>query len=266
MSKALLLTLLVVLFASCDSTKKIVYMQDVPVNIAEKVPDSKGITIQPKDKLSIIVSSKDPELASMFNLPVASYQMGSVAAETSLSMTAQQKILGYVVDNDGNIDFPVLGTLHVSGLTRKEVSDLVKKQLKSQSYIQDAVVTVEFINLTYSVLGEIKNPGTYSIEGDRITLLDALGRAGDLTIYGRRENILLIREVNGERTNYRIDLTSSQFLDSSIYYLQQNDVIYIEPNAVRAGQSTINDNNVKSVSLWTSIASLIATIGVLVFK
>lgn len=266
MNKALILALLVVLFTSCDSSKKIVYMQDMPLNIAEKVPYTKGIIIQAKDKLSIIVSSKDPELASMFNLPIASYQAGIVSAENALSMTGQQKLLGYVVDNDGNIEFPVLGTLHIAGLTRKEVSDLIKKQLKSQNYIQDPVITVEFINLSYSLLGEIKNPGTYSIEGDRITLLDAIGRGGDLTIYGRRENVLLIREVNGERINYRIDLTSSKFLDSSGYYLQQNDIIYIEPNTVRAGQSTINDNNLKSVSLWTSITSLIATICVLVFK
>ena len=170
------------------------------------------------------------------------------------------------MDSNGNIDFPVLGEIQVAGLTRWELSQKIKQMLSEQNLLKDAVVTVEFMNLKVAVIGEVNSPNTYDITNDKFTLLDALSMAGDLTIYGRRDNVSVIREENGERTIYRVDLRSVDLFSSPAYYLQQNDVVYVEPNKVRAGQSTINENNLKSVSLWVSIASFLTTIATLIIS
>jgi polysaccharide export outer membrane protein len=173
----------------------------------------------------------------------------------------------YTVDSDGNIDFPVVGKLHIAGMNREQVAAYVKDQLVSKDYVKDAVVTVEYANLGYSVLGEVSKPGRFNIDKDRITILDAISAAGDLTIYGKRENILVQREENGERKFYRVNLNSGENLYSSpVYYLQQNDIIYVEPNTMRARQSNVNGNNVLSASFWVSLASLATTITALIIK
>lgn len=262
MNKILPLLLLILLATSCNTSKEIVYLQNTVFNTPETSTIDKGIKIQARDKLSIIISSKNPELSALFNLPITSAQDKNDA----LSAGQQPKLLGYIVDSNGNIDFPILGSLKVDGLTRKELSDLIKTRIISENYIQDVIVSVEFTNLKFSVLGEVKAPGTYSIDGERLTILEALGIAQDLTIYGKRDNIMVIREINGERITYSIDIRSTDTFSSPAYYLQQNDVVYVQPNKVRAGQSTVNDNNFKSVTLWTSIAALLTTVAVLIWK
>jgi polysaccharide export outer membrane protein len=231
-------------------------MQDLdnankPITIPE-------ITIQPQDMLSIVVSSKEPELAGPFNLPVISYQG---AGETYV----QQRILGYIVDKEGNIDFPILGTLHVEGFTRPRLSQFVKEKIIAEGYIKDPVVTVQFMNFRVTVNGEVVRPGTYEIKSDHITLFEALSMAGDLTIYGRRDNVKVVREKNGERTVYEADLRVSNIFNSPVYYLQQNDIIYVTPNKYRSNQSN-NAGQVQQISLWVSIASFLASVAVLVFK
>lgn len=257
--RTVLLALTATAAISCSTTyKKINYIQDATPGQSEEILINKGILIQPKDMISIVVSSRNPELAQIFNLPRVTYQLGS--GTTGGSGSNSNGIVGYSVNNDGNIDFPVLGEIHVAGFTRWEVSKMIKKMLAERDLLKDAVVTVEFMNFKVSVIGEVNNPDTYDITGDKITLLEALSMAGDLTIYGRRDNVSVIREQNGERVIYRVDLRSVDLFDSPAYYLQQNDVVYVEPNKVRAGQSTINENNLKSVSLWVSIASFLTTI------
>lgn len=246
--------------ASCSTYKKINYLQDVVPDKAERIAINKGILIQPKDMISIVVSSRNPELALMFNLPVISYQAGSEV----VSGQGTQRLLGYVVDNDGNIDFPVLGLIKAAGMTRWELANEIKSMIIAQNYIKDPVVTVEFMNFKISVMGEVTAPGTYTIEGDKITLLQALSLAKDLTIFGRRDNVSVIREQDGERVIYQVDLRSVSLFESPAYYLQQNDIVYVEPNKVRAGQSTINENNVKSVSLWVSVGSFLTSLAVLI--
>jgi len=249
----------VMVLASCSTYKKINYIQDVEANVAEEIAINKGILIQPKDMVSIIVSSRNAELAVMFNLPVVSYQAGS-----EIAMTSNMRLIGYVVDNNGDIDFPVLGTLHVAGMTRWELASLVKTSLIDGGYLTDPVVTVQFMNFKISVMGEVTAPGTYTIDGDKITLLEALSLAKDMTIYGRRDCVYVIREQNGTRTTYQVDVRTKDMFDSPAYYLQQNDVIYVEPNKVRAGQSTINENNIKSVGLWVSIGSFLTTLATMI--
>ena len=251
--------------ASCSTTyKNINYIQDALPDETEQMTISKGILIQPKDMISIVVSSRNPELAQIFNLPRVTYQIASGTSSTGSGSGSSNGIMGYSVDNDGNIDFPVLGTIHVAGMTRWELAKMIKKMLISQDLLKDAVVTVEFMSFKVSVIGEVNSPGTYDIQGDKITLLEALSMAGDLTIFGKRDNVTVIREQNGERIFYKVDLRSIDLFDSPAYNLQQNDVVYVEPNKVRAGQSTINENNLKSVSLWISIASFLTTIATLI--
>ena len=262
MKKLYLLFAALLSLSACNTSKKILYVQDMPFDSLVAVERAAEIKIQPQDQLSIVVTSRDPELSLPFNLPRANVQLGSA----SVSSASNNGILGYTVDASGNIDFPILGELHVEGLTRKELSVLVKERLVSSGLLKDPVVTVEFMNLYISVLGEVANPGRVTIQKDRITLLEALSQAGDLTIYGKRDGVIVIREDGDDRISYKVDLRDVSLFTSPAYYLQQNDVVYVEPNTVRAGQSTINENNMKSVSMWISIASFLMTLAMLIFK
>ena len=254
---SILLVLLVVSAASCSTYKKINYIQDAQLDTALTMIANQGILIRPMDMISIVVSSRDPELARIYNLPVVTYQAGS---ESSVS-NFNQRLIGYSVDNDGNIQFPELGTIHVAGLNRWQLAELIREKLSS--LVKDAVVTVQFMNFKISVTGEVTSPGVFDISGDKITIFEAISLARNLTIYGRRDGVYVIREQNGSRTIYQVDLRTVDMFNSPAYYLQQNDVVYVEPNKVRAGQSTINENNLKSVSLWVSIGSFLSTLATL---
>lgn len=249
-----------VMLSSCASVKDIAYFQNKVVNQPEKIDKHAGIVIQPKDMLSIVVSSRNPELVTMFNLPVVSYQAGS----ETVSGAGAQRLLGYVVDNAGYIDFPVLGPLSVAGMTRWELSEMIKTRLIKDGLLTDAVVTVEFMNFKVSVLGEVNAPGTYTIEGDKVTVLQAISLARDLTIFGLRENVSVIRERDGERTIYQINLCDVNLFKSPAYYLQQNDIIYVEPNQEKARQSTTDDKTLRMTSILVSGGSLLVSIATLV--
>ena len=260
--KKLIPALLTMLFVatSCGSVKDIAYFQNKVVNDPEKIDKHAGIVIQPKDMLSIVVSSKNPELVAMFNLPVVSYQAGSEIVESGYN----QKLLGYVVDNDGNIDFPILGVMNVAGLTRWELSMMIKNRLIDEGLLTDAVVTVEFLNFKISVIGEVNSPGTYTIEGDKVTILQAISLARDLTIFGMRENVSVIRERDGVRTIYEINLCNVDLFKSPAYYLQQNDVVYVQPSEVKAKQSTVDDKGLRITSILVSSGSLVVSVATLI--
>lgn len=248
-------------FCSCSTTKDIAYFQNKAVGQPEKIDKHAGIVIQPKDMLSIVVSSRNPELTVMFNLPVISYQAGSEIVSTG---GANQRLMGYVVDNDGCIDFPELGKLKVAGKTRWELAQMIKDKLIKDGYLTDAVVTVEFLNFKVSVIGEVTNPGTFTIEGDKVTILQALGLARDLTIFGRRDNVTVIREQEGTRVLYEVDLTDVDLFKSPGYYLQQNDVVYVQPNDIKARQSTTDDKTLRTTSIIVSSGSLLVSIATLI--
>ena len=250
-------TALLAALVSCnpETYKKINYLQDVDEDTSMSMKINKGIIIQPQDQLSIIVTSRDPKMAVAFNLSVATYYTGTEMGAAG----GNQRITGYVVTNDGDIDFPSLGNLHVAGLNRWELQDLIKDKLADSGLLRDAIVTVEFLNFKVSVLGEVTAPGTYTVTGDKITILQALALARDLTIYGQRDNIKVIREQNGKRQIYTMNLTNSEIFNSPAYYLQQNDVVYVTPSQVRAGQGEINENYFKSGSFWISLASISMT-------
>lgn len=263
MNKGRLLSFLILaaIASSCATPTAIPYFQDVDrSDSTAAVPENaRPIIIRPEDKLSIIVNSRDMQITNMFNLPYVAQRIGQTSE--SLSSNYSQGIAGYLVDENGDIDFPVVGIIHVAGLTRDEVSKLIKDRIVSNGLAKDIVVTVEYMNLKVSVMGEVSRPGRYNIDRDEFTILDAISAAGDLTIYGKRDNIKVLRTIDGVKQTFLVDLTSaSELVSSPVYYLQQNDVIYVEPNSVRARQSTVNGNNIRSTSFWISIASLASTV------
>ena len=197
---------LIVFLTACSAPKEVLYLQDIATIKQEKIEKGYEVKIHKDDLLAIIVNRKDEELALPFNMPMVSYQIGS--------NYNQPRIVGYLVDQNGDIDFPVLGKMHVQGLTRMQLTELIKKKLSEGDLIKDPIVTVQFLNFKVSVIGEVSRPGTFEISGDRITLLEALSRAGDLTIHGRRDRVAVIREENGERIIRYHDLRSSDIFNS----------------------------------------------------
>ena len=259
----ILLPVMALLLTGCSASRGIAYMQDVRSDVRREVA-AVPVTAQPGDKISIVVNSKNPELAEMFNLPVMAHRIGQ---PMNSGYNYNQQVSSYTVDSNGNIDFPILGELHVEGLKREKIASYIKNELVRKNLVKDAVVIVEFLNMGVSVMGEVNRPGRFDIDRDHLTLLDALSMAGDLTIYGKRENVLVIRQENGGETFYRVNLCDARSLHTSpAYYLKQNDMVYVEPNEVRARHSTVNGNNVRSTSFWMSLASLLTTLGVLIFK
>ena len=257
--KLCLFALCALVMSSC-SAPKLGYFQNVESGSVEQLPPLQTMRAQAGDKLSIIVSSKNPELAYLFNLPV----VGRYRPTQSGTGLSTSTVTHYTVDEHGNIDFPVLGPLHIAGLTRSEVQTLVKNKLLTSDMIKDPIVTVDFLDMYYEVMGEVKRPGRFLIDHDKVTLLDALSQAGDLTIYGNRE-VLVMREEDGKQMAYRIDLRDQKSLYSSpAFYLKQNDVLYVEPNSKKARESTSIGNDLLRPSMWISIASFTTTIILLV--
>lgn len=243
------ITLLVIaICSSCASRKNLVYFQDEPLEEGVEMAQPKQLLYKPDDLLTINVSALDPETVRPFNLPVVSNNTNVMNAQGGLQVQT------YLVDYNGNIEFPVLGTIKVEGLTRQDLTDLLVDRIKTMA--NDPIVNIRLANFTITILGEVRNPGTFTIQDERITILEALGLASDLTVYGVRDNVLVIREVDGKKKFAKIDLTSINTVNSPVYYLQQNDVLYVEPNKARVRASTFNPNN--GVAL--SAISLIVTI------
>lgn len=250
------------LFSACSAPKDITYMQGFENRQSCKVLTPKHLTIQPNDRLSIVVSSRDPELAVVFNLAVAQSRIGNSSTGASNLSTA-----AFTVDPYGEVDYPLLGKLKIAGLTRPEASELIQNAIKKAELLKDPIVTVEFLNATISVLGDVSNPGVYNIDRDDMTLLQAIGKAGDLAITGQRENVLLVRRDGDKEVAYRVNLTDTyDILNSPAYYVQQNDIIYVEPNNKKKREANANGNTALTAPFWISVASFLTTIVVLIFK
>lgn len=266
--KALMAALLMgMAVTSCRAPKDVTYFNDLTSGAQKELSSVNDITVRPDDRLSILVVSKDAELMSLFNLPVVSQRVGQPGITSSMTRSSND-VASYVVDRYGDIQFPVLGTIHIGGMRRAEVADYIATELKSRNLVKDPVVVVDFLNNGVVVLGEVNRPGRVTFDRDRFTLLDAIAGAGDLTIQGQRKDVLVTRtDENGHQTSYRVDLTDAeQTMQSPVYYLQQNDVVYVSPNDVRKRQTTANGNAPLTPSFWISIASLATTIAVLIVK
>lgn len=268
-SKLLALSLCVYLMGC--TPKNVAYFQDMQNNTFDVSKIKQDFRIQPHDKLSIIVKSKDPQLSNLFNLPVYTNRIGTNndrQANTTLNFNGSSEGTSYyTVDKKGDIDFPLLGELHVEGMNRSELAGFIKGELMGRNLVKDPVVTVEFLNHGVSVMGEVRGPGRYDINKDNLNVLEALALAGDLDIQGRRDNVAVIREENGKIITYRLDLTNAETLmQSPGFYLKQNDIIYVEPNEVKKRQTTVNGTTALQASFWVSVLSLLTSVAVLVFK
>ena len=268
-NKFILLAALIMLLASCGTPKEIAYFQDIEGETTLKADKSVPIRLKPTDQISIVVNSRDPQVAAMFNLPYYTRRLGestSLTAGSTVS-SAQTGMSGYTVDSLGDIDFPVLGKIHLAGLTREEAEEYIKDELIDSRQIKDPVVIIEFMNLGFAVLGEVNRPGRYKIDRDRFTVLDAISLAGDLTINGERQNIMLIRHDGEKDHTYYMNLLDAKSLYASpAFYMQQGDVVYVTPNEKRMRESTVNGNNIRSTSFWISLTSLLTTVGVFVLN
>lgn len=243
----LFLVVIMIQFTSCNTHKKLVYFQQ-PVNDSSSIQSSYTPTLKTDDLLSIIITGEDPLAVAAFNMPTA-------AGVSSVTNTAE----GYLIDANGNVQMPVLGTMHLSGLNRMEAIALLHEKLSV--YINNPVVNIQILNFKVTILGEVNNPGTFKIPNERITLLEAIGLAGDLEITGVRKNVLVIRDNNGKKEEFRVDLTDSKLFSSPVYYLQQNDVIYVEPNFNSRSNSTFWRS---TGPVFISLTSLIITTIVLI--
>lgn len=260
LQNALICASFAVALTGCKTPQDVAYFQDITnAQVIESTNQDHAIKVEPHDQLSIVVSSKDPALASIFNLNVFSTRVGQEASRDELSL--------YTVSSKGTIDFPVLGELQVGGMTREEISGFIKGELMGRDLVKDPVVSVEIMSAGISVLGEVKSPGKFDFTKDQMTLLEGLALAGDIGLLGQRDNILVIRHEGDRIENYRVDITNAKELMSSpAYYLKQGDVVYVEPNNMLKRQTKINGNNVLSASFWVSIASLLTTVAVLFTK
>lgn len=246
-----------ILISSCLNTKKVAYFQDLKDTskiYSQVINGTYESHIQPDDIIGISVSSINPQATAVFNMQNNVSQLTpdaetGNAINTNVSGAAAK---GYLVDKQGLIDFPVIGKLKVEGLTTSQLKDSFKTRLNQ--YLQDPIVNVRLLNYKITVLGEVAKPSTYSISSERITAIDAIGMAGDLTLYGMRENVLLIREENGIRKFVRLNLNSSDFFESPYFYLKQNDIIYVEPN--KAKVAALESPSLRRISFIASLISL----------
>lgn len=248
------------LFSCCTSYQKIPYLQDFEtVNDNQEVLPMYDAHIRPKDLLTITVNTTDPEAAAPFNLTVQS----TFTSHQTQTVTQQAALQQYLVDNQGTIDFPVLGELQVGGLTKKDAENMIREKLKP--FLKETpIVTVRMMNYKISVLGEVAQPGTFTISNEKVNVLEALAMAGDMTIWGIRDNVKLVREEeNGKQKVIVLNLNKADIVDSPYYYLQQNDILYVSPNKTKAKNSDIGQSTslwVSATSILVSIASLLVTI------
>ena len=243
------------LFAACGTTEEIAYIHDAERNNAAAITGRFTKGIQANDLLSIYVESETPAATVPFN-----QETNKIAMSDGVVMNpSSSAVNGYLVSNEGDIMFPVLGKLHVLGMTHSELADELQRRLVSEGHILDARVTVRLMNFTVSVLGDVVKPGVIQASGERLTILEALSMVGDLTIYGQRTNVTVIREEDGQRTIGEIDLTSKDVFDSPYYYLHQNDVVYVEPNMKKKKTAYRDPMIMTYISTGVSILSLLTS-------
>lgn len=258
--KLLCMIVLTALTGACTSYKKVPYLQNSETVDLSQLPKSLyDAKIMPKDLLTITVSTTDPEAAVPFNLTVPN----AISISQSNSLTSQPVLQQYLVDNEGNIDFPVLGKLHIGDMTKTDVEKMIQQKL--QPYLKETpIVNVRMVNYKISVLGEVTSPGTFTVSNEKVNIFEALALAGDMTIWGRRDNVKLMREDSqGERKIVELDLNDANVIGSPYFYLQQNDVVYVTPNQKKAKNSDVGTQTsfwFSGVSILISLATLIVTL------
>lgn len=249
-NKIFALIVITTAFFSCTSNKSIIYLQ----SNGEQPSKGQSATYEPAlksdDILMIVVSAENPEAAAPYNMKLVSVLDNTDAA------VSRERIQTYLIDKDGAIEFPMLGKIKLAGLTRLEAINKLKLLLTY--HIKDPLVNIRILNFKISVLGEVNKPGVFTIQSERITLLEALSLSGDMTIYGKRNSILIVREKDGEKTIHKVDITKRDFINSPYYYLSQNDVVYVEPNKTKVNASVVGPNITVGISALSLIITIIA--------
>lgn len=234
------------------------YYQDIQ-NLSSSEKTSYGPVLQPDDLLMIFISAPDPEVAAPFNLSTISLAGNTSSGLSNVENSGGQiRYQTYLIDNNGLIQFPIIGNIKLGGLSREMALETIKTSLKK--YIQDPIVNLRILNYKVTVQGEVVRPGTFNILTERITLPEAISMAGDMTIYGKRDNVLIIREIDGKKTHNFVDMTKSDFISSPYYYLSQNDLVVVEPNKTRINSSVVGPNVsviISSISLLITVVALL---------
>ena len=249
--------------SSCTSKKKLDYLQNIESVALEASMKNAKSTIQPNDQLVIMVTAKDMDVVKPFNQNFSSGQILQYSIPSNNAPTQSQTSISgptYVVDSNGNIEFPVIGKINTENKTTEELRDILKKEISK--YVLNPQVSVRNTNYKITVLGEVNRPGTYNIPDAQTTLLEVLGFAGDLTIYGNRTDVLVVRNIDGVMSKERIDLTKADFINSPFFYLKQNDVIIVSPNETKQKSARLDPN----AGIYISVASIVVTILALIFK
>ena len=251
--KPFLVVVTMMILASCASSKKFVYLNDMVPGESYPINTEMSTVVHENDRLDIKVSCKNPELAVPFNVQTGAYQVAADGSVKSAGVDVLEQ--GYRVDAEGNIVFPILGKIAVAGKSLKEVSDLIAGLIEEGNYIKDPEVSIEFLNFKYTVLGAVGSKGTYTVDGDKVTIIEAIAKAGDVTRAARLDRIAVIRMVDGKQHVFYNDLRTADIFMSPTYYLQQNDIVYVEPRYRER-----NENTWQWVSFGTSLMSVFSTI------
>lgn len=238
----------------CKAPDKVLYLQDLTQPMEQVLERADEVRVQKDDLLQIYIFAQNMEAAKPFNTLAIISEMGTNSSNIEQA--------AYLVDAEGDIDLPILGRMSVEGMTTQNIKEKITRELVSRNLIKEPMVTVRIQNFKVSVLGEVKSPGVVDVKGERITVLEALSKAGDLTIQGRRDHVAVIREVDGKRTVNYLDLKSKDIFDSPYYYLKQNDVVYVEPNNGRTVQ--YRNNQVNNVGTWLSVLSSMLSVVTLI--
>lgn len=251
---------MILMLASCASSKQVAYFQNAVDGVVKRSEGLYDAKIMPKDILTITVSTTNPEAATPFNLTIS-----NTLNATGQMYSGSGVLQTYLVDNNGEIEYPVVGKIKVAGLTKNECQELVKSKIKAfLAEDEDPIVTVRMSSYRVTIIGEVRSPGVIPVGTEKMSILEALASAGDLTIYGKRDNVMLIREeANGQKTVHRLNLNDANIISSPYYYLQQNDIVYVEPNGVQAKNSAIGSSTTiwfSFVGIVTSVASLLVNI------
>ena len=252
-NKFLVVALLYAGSLACTTSKKAIYFTDQKNAIIESSNNIDPSLIHNNDLLSITVSSLNPDATAIYNTPNTSLTATSSNPSTGTAV----QTTGYLVNADGNIQFPVLGSVKAAGLTTKQLSEKLIQTLTGKKLLVDPIVTIRYLNFRVTVLGEVGKPTVINVPDERISLLEALGLAGDITVFGKKENVMVIREENGKKSLQRLNLNSSELFSSPYYYLKSNDVVYVEPNKARVASSTRTNQLLPILLSGLSFAAII---------
>lgn len=247
------------LLGACNAQRNVLYLQDVESGSEIVLPENYVIRLKPLDQITMTVSSRNPELAKPFNSSSSFVSLiGASTNAGSLASSANLQVL--TVSEEGYITLPILGDVRCEGMTRDELATEVERLIVEGGYLADPQVNVRFAELTISIVGEVNKPGRYDVRKDQMTIFEALALAGDMTIYGNRESVAVIREKDGKNIVTKLDLRSSEVFSSPCYYLEQNDVVVVSPNKYKAATAEINQNR----SFWISLASTTISLATLI--